>query len=195
MYWDTSCLYTPDTPHCGGPIATFTAVLGFNEPDNAHQSNIAVSAAVAAWPMLLAVAANSNGALVGSPAMAGNPVTDPWLPKFMDAVGSTVNFTTLHWYKGVDSAHFISDVNALVAAYGKPVWVTEFAPQFETDAKKDPFHFSYHQVGEFLKAVHKFMEKHPMVHRYAWHDAGIGSSALFFENGTATPTGVLYGSV
>jgi hypothetical protein len=193
MFWGTGCLHTPDTPHCGGPInATATHVLGFNEPDFSHQANMTVSAAVAAWPLLVKAAASR---LIGSPAVAGNPVTGAWLPRFMASVGSTVSFTTLHWYKGTDSQLFISDVNSLIEAYGKPVWVTEFAAQFQAEAEKDPFRYSYEEVGRFLTAVLLFMEDNPMVHRYAWHDAGVGSSALFFENGTATPTGISYGCI
>ena len=198
MFWSTSCLYNPDTTRCGGPIdSSATAVLGFNEPDNQHQSNMNVTAALAAWPLLLkgASSCSSGSALIGSPALAGNPVTDTWMPAFMATAGDTVNFTTLHWYKGANAELFISDVKALVAAYGKPVWVTEFAAQDHATAEKHPFRYSWHEVGEFVKKVLTFMEGHAMVHRYAWHNAGVGSSALFFENGTATPTGIVYGSV
>jgi hypothetical protein len=54
-------------------------VLGFNEPDNAKQSDLQVSDALAAWPSLQARAHS-----LGAPATAGNPLKKAsWLDEFM----------------------------------------------------------------------------------------------------------------
>lgn len=74
-------------------------ILGFNEPDNAHQSDATVAEALAGWP---AVAKKAGRA--AAPAMAGNPVTGAWLPAFMAQAEPAPNVVPLHWYKGTNAS-------------------------------------------------------------------------------------------
>lgn len=154
--------------------ANSTVVLGFNEPDNGKQSNLTVSEGVAAWPSL-----HGRAQLVGAPAMAKDP-TKPgsWLMDFMRSAPK-VDFMTLHWYKGANAKKFIADVQTLCEAYHKPVWVTEFAPQTAGDAREKPSRYSQVEVDTFIKEATQWMEKSDCVHRYAWHDAKVGTSSLF----------------
>ncbi|MCX8520266.1 MAG: glycosyl hydrolase [Rhodoferax sp.] len=169
--------------------ASSAAVLGFNEPDHEKQANLSVSQALSAWPALQA-----RTQLAGAPAMAKNPLKkDSWLMEFMSGVPK-VDFITLHWYKGANVQKFISDVQALCALYRKPVWVTEFAPQTAAGARKNPARYSQAEVEAFMAASTQWMEQSDCVHRYAWHDAKVGTSALF-EGRELTATGRAYAQV
>ncbi len=164
-------------------------ILGFNEPDNEKQAKTSVTDSLKAWPMV-----ESKGKLIGSPAMAGNPVTGDWFPIFMKTKPK-IDFVTVHWYKGIDSKHFIKDMEELYTAYGKPIWVTEFAPQTASSSKQNPAKFSQTQVDKFIFTVIEWMEKTPYIHRYAWHDSRAGTSALFDEKGELTLTAKTYARV
>ena len=190
MFWSAFCLTNVSSPKCGTPPAGSTHVLGFNEPDLDVQSNMTVEQALAAWPLLVAESKRLGGALIGSPAMARDPVTT-WLPEFMAQVGDTVNFTTLHWYKSCDSAMFIRDVRDLINKYNKPVWITEFNTQWG----EKPYAYTQAETIAFLRDVFKFLDFEPMVHRYALFDVKVGPGAIFFpENGSLTETGLFYAS-
>jgi hypothetical protein len=169
----------------GAPVSG-GVVLGFNEPDNEKQANIPVSEALAAWSQVAARAPR-----VGSPAMAGNPLSSPWLEEFMRA-SPKVDFITVHWYKGVHPEHFVRDLEAIHTKFGKPIWVTEFAPQTVAGSEREPGKYSQLQVDQFIAASVGWMERTPYVERYAWHDSRIGTSALFDSSGALTATGKAY---
>jgi hypothetical protein len=161
-------------------------LLGFNEPDHPKQANLSVEDALAKWPAL-----SAKAGFIVSPALAGNPVTKDWLNGFLKA-GAKVDAIAVHWYKGADAARFIKDLEQIHAHFGKPIWVTEFAPQTAADSAAAPSKYSQAQVDAFIAASTRFMEKTPWVQRYAWHDSGIGTSALFTEQDELTPTGKAY---
>ena len=103
-----------------------------------------------------------------------------------------VDALAVHWYKGADSARFIKDLAEIHAHFKKPLWVTEFAPQTAADSAENPTKFTQAKVNAFIEETTAFMEKTPWVHRYAWHDSGVGTSALFTDQGELTPTGKAY---
>jgi hypothetical protein len=190
MFWSAFCLINPSSHKCGSPPPGSTHLLGFNEPDLDIQSNMTVADAVAAWPLMVAESKRLGGALIGSPATAGDPVKT-WLPDFMAQVGHTVNFTTLHWYKSCHSTQFIDDVRALIQKYNKPVWITEFNTQWGDK----PYAYTQAETIAFLRDVFTFLDLEPMVHRYALFDVMVGPGAIFFpENGSLTETGQFYAS-
>jgi hypothetical protein len=164
-------------------------VLGFNEPDNDKQANLTAKEALAHWP---AVAAKAS--MVGGPAMAGNPLKSEWLEEFMKGKPK-VTFITVHWYKGVDAKHFIKDLEEIHAKFGRPVWVTEFAPQTAASSQKDPDKFTPAQVAQFIADTTRWMDGTPWVQRYAWHDSRVGTSSLFDDKGELTATGKAYAAV
>ncbi len=164
-------------------------VLGFNEPDHEKQSNIPVKDALARWPAI-----KSKGKQIGSPAMAGNPVTGDWLPAFMRNKHQT-DFICVHWYKGADTRKFINDMEQIHQKYDKPIWITEFAPQTDESTQQNPAKFSQQQVEEFIKETTRWMESTNYIHRYAWHHprGGVtGTSSLFDKSGALTATGKAY---
>lgn len=168
------------------PEQSVPFLLGFNEPDHPKQANLSVEDALEKWPAL-----SAQAGLIVSPALAGNPVTKDWLNRFLKA-GAKVDAIAVHWYKGADAAHFIKDLELIHAHFKKPLWVTEFAPQTAADSAAAPAKYSQAQVDGFIAASTRFMEKTPWVQRYAWHDSGVGTSALFTEQGELTPTGKAY---
>lgn len=168
-------------------ISQAKIILGYNEPDNVNQSNIAVGDAVSNWPALV-----SRSQQTGSPAMAGNPSVDgSWLLAFMSQKVK-VDFITIHWYKGCDPQKFMADITAVIQKYNLPVWVTEYAPQTVSDSNTSPQKYSQAQVTAFINATTSWMNTQPMVARYAWHDSKTGTSAIFTSQGTLTSTGIAY---
>lgn len=171
-----------------GALIKGDTVLGYNEPDHEKQSNIPVKEALAHWPTIEGKAKN-----VGAPATAGNPLKSEWLQEFMKG-SPKVTFITVHWYKGADAKHFIRDMEEIHAKFGKPIWVTEFAPQTAGSSEKEPNKFSQAQVSQFISETIRWMEATPWLERYAWHDSKAGTSALFDKAGALTETGKHYAS-
>ena len=161
-------------------------VLGFNEPDNEKQANLSAKEALAHWPAIA-----TKARYVGGPATAGNPLKSEWLEEFMKG-RPKIDFITVHWYKGVDAKHFIRDLEEIHTKFGKPVWVTEFAPQTAASSKSDPDKFTHAQVAQFISDTTHWMDSTPWLGRYAWHDSRAGTSGLFDDKGQLTPTGKAY---
>jgi hypothetical protein len=176
-------------------------LLGFNEPDNANQSDMTVSEALSLWPQLMA-----TGMTLGSPAVSADAATPGgWLDQFMSgaaARGYRVNFITVHWYGGDFATgpavqQLQSYLQAIYDRYHLPIWLTEFAlanfgggtPSYPTDS----------QQAAFLTAATSMLEHLSYVQRYAWF--GLGSSAtdgsmgLFSSGPVATPVGQAFEAV
>ena len=39
-----------------------------------------------------------------------------------------VDFIAIHWYKGINTDKFISDLTLIYKKFKLPIWVTEYAP-------------------------------------------------------------------
>ena len=138
------------------------------------------------------VGASTN---LGSPSMAGNPVTSgSWLQQFMQS-SPKVDFITVHWYKGVDTTKFYTDMTDIYNLFKKPIWVTELAPQTAAQSSANPTQYSQTQVDNFIKAVTTWMNNQSFIQRYAWHDSQAGTSAIFTSGGQLTATGQTYAAV
>jgi len=170
-------------------LTTTNTLLGFNEPDNANQSNMSVATAVSNWNSLTSKCTN-----IGSPATAGNPLTaGSWLTQFMNSTPKPkVDFVCVHWYKGCNASKFKSDMTAIINLYGKPIWITEFAPQTVSSSTANPTKYSQAQVNAFINSVVPWMEANPMIIKYAWHNSKSGTSATFTTAGQLTATGITY---
>lgn len=131
------------------PHPSTKTLLGFNEPNLAHQSNLTPEQACALWPDML-TAAKKHGLSVGSPAVNhcvvggngqlmqdGSPAgTNCFMSPIqrLDAFFAlpgcgldTVDFLTTHKY-GTDAAATIDYLHRLHHRYKqKPIWLTEFA--------------------------------------------------------------------
>jgi Glycosyl hydrolase catalytic core len=175
-------------------------LLGFNEPDNASQSNMTVAQALALWPRLMATHLK-----LGSPAVATDAATPGgWLDQFMKgarADGYRVNFIAVHWYGGDfatgAAVHQLeSYLRAIHARYHLPIWLTEFALiRFgETTVFPSP-----RRQADFVTAATSMLQRLKFVQRYAWFalpaTAGDGSAGLFRPGAVATRAGRAFEAV
>lgn len=159
------------------------ALLGFNEPDNAGQSNILPAVAASLWPQL-----EATGMRLGSPAVSVGHQW--WLEQFFgNCTGCRVDFITVHWYAewggGCSPNAFIKYVNRFTK-YGKPLWVTEFSCTLAWSAA-DNLSFLKGLLPTLTATV-------PLLERYAWfttrsQEANWSNVTLVDSNGTFTELG------
>ncbi len=177
-------------------------LLGFNEPDGEEQANISVEDSLPAWDQLVTV-----GAPMVSPATV-DPLNQ-WMQDFMAVRGNDVSYVAMHWYGGINADAFLAKVDAVYSAYGKPVWITEFAvadwdAALAVDAVEDDpatlevdetaaaipaveNKYSEQQVIDFMKTVLPALDENENVFRYSWFSVSptadnfhnLSSSALF----------------
>ncbi|WP_323785955.1 glycosyl hydrolase [Thalassovita sp.] len=147
------------------------ALLGFNEPDRnngKHQAGLSVKKAAALWPKL-----EARGLRLGSPATTQGETLGKgsWQHRFMTEVGRRglrVDFMAVHYYsKNGDVAAFRKWLQAVHRAYGRPIWVTEFAM---IDWNR-PGAVSYQQNARFAEQAIAMMENLAFVERHAWFAA------------------------
>ncbi len=166
-------------------------VLGFNEPDNTGQSNIAVATAITLLPSF------DNAAIaVGTPATQANATGQTWFKDYMGQVAANTelraDFIALHWYgwnAGSCDAQASQLESYIKYAEGfpgnRPIWLTEWgclnlsAP---TTAG----------VVAFYKGAVAVFAKHPRVVRYAWYPWSPANCALNNSDGSLTDLGVAY---
>ncbi|HXB49842.1 MAG TPA: glycoside hydrolase family protein [Streptosporangiaceae bacterium] len=169
-------------------------LLGFNEPDNAGQSNMTVAQALHLWPRLM-----STGMTLGSPAVATGAATPGgWLDRFMAGAVADhyrVNFIAVHWYGGDfatgAAVHQLEAyLRAIHARYRKPVWLTEFALMKFGASTTFP---SARRQAAFVKAATAMLQRLKFVQRYAWFalpaTPGDGTAGLFRPGAIATRAG------
>ena len=169
-------------------------LLGFNEPDNAGQSNMTVAQALTLWPRLM-----STGMRLGSPAVASGAATrGGWLDDFMRGAAARhyrVNFIAVHWYGGdFATSAAVGQLRSYLVAihnrYHRPLWLTEFAL----------IRFGAHAVfpsparqAAFVTAATSMLRSLSFVQRYAWFalpaSTGDGSAGLFRPGAIATAAG------
>lgn len=175
-------------------------LLGFNEPDNAGQSNMTVAQALALWPRLMATHLK-----LGSPAVATDAATPGgWLDQFMKGArtdGYRVNFIAVHWYGGDfatrAAVHQLeSYLRAIHARFHLPIWLTEFALIRFGSTTVFP---SAPRQAEFVTAATSMLQRLKFVQRYAWFalpaTAGDGTAGLFRPGAVATRAGRAFEAV
>jgi hypothetical protein len=172
-------------------------LLGFNEPDNAGQSNMTVSQALNLWPRLIATKMK-----LGSPAVATNAATHgAWLDRFMRGARARhyrVDFITAHWYGGdfrtkPAVGELKSYLQAIHARYKLPIWLTEFALIRFASTVTFP---TARQQAAFVTAATSMLQRLSYVQRFAWFalpatsgPTGDGSAGLFRPGAIATAAG------
>jgi hypothetical protein len=160
--------------HASEPIATEIAkmvsaghqtVLGFNEPDNASQSNMTVATAVSLWPELT----TKGPAQVGSPATAANTAGQAWFQQFMTQVAQQklrVDFIALHWYGwnagACNDASTLESYLTWAEQWKLPLWLTEWGCMNDSDPTAAT-------VKTFYNDAIAMFKKHPLLQRYAWY--------------------------
>lgn len=168
-------------------------LLGFNEPDGERQANMTVAEAVEKWPMLEEV-----GVPLGSPATV-TPLND-WMKEFMQQAtqkGLRVDFVCVHWYGGTNAQAFLDRLEEVYKLYGKPIWITEFAPADWNATTPEENRHSPAAVLSFMQNLLPQLENLSYIQRYSWfsfgQDRAAGtSSALFDADGNLTTLGEFY---
>ncbi|WP_052120445.1 glycosyl hydrolase [Inquilinus limosus] len=169
------------------------ALLAFNEPDGKRQADMSVDEAVGAWDRLRPLARR-----IGSPAAVN--ALGPWFKDFsarMAAQGKDYDFVAVHWYGAPSAKSFLRKIDDIHAAYGKPIWITEFAVSdwAARDGRKS--RYSTAATERFMRTVLPELERRPYVERYAWMGAGAYreatiSSRLVDDSGGLTALGRIY---
>ena len=177
--------------------AGYTTVLGFNEPDNASQSNLPVATALALWPSF-----NNPAVKLGSPATQANTTGLAWFTTFMDAVNADttgtlrVDFIAAHWYgwnagscdtKAATLEAYLKQLEAIPG--NRPIWLTEWGCLNDSNP-------SAAVVQAFFSGALTMLAKHPRVVRYGWYpwttnnelvgDAGLTALGEVFAMAPAT---------
>ncbi|KAI0080729.1 glycoside hydrolase [Panus rudis PR-1116 ss-1] len=145
-----------------------THVLGFNEPQQAGQSNMSPGDAATLWKEQIEPL-KTQGIRLGSPAPSSAPSGRQWLLDFLGACGAgcTVDFVALHWYD-VNSTAFVDYLYNFHDTFQRPIWVTEWACQNFNQADQQ---CSAQDVIDFMNATQSFMDTTDWVERYAWFGA------------------------
>jgi beta-glucanase (GH16 family) len=162
----------------------YQAVLGYNEPDMASQSNVSVADAVAALPTFV-----NSGIRVGSPATATPICNSPWFSQYMTQAHANnldVSFIALHTYMATaDPAAFLALIDSTYQKYGKPIWITEFGcADWTQNTFSGNSATAKAQVSAFMVAVLPALDSRSYVERYAWFpfddtDQWGGASGLY----------------
>lgn len=103
-----------------------TCAMGFNEPDKSEQSNIPEEDAADQWPRL----ERMQLPLVGPCPAQSNGSWRQNYEAMAAERGLRSEYMALHWYAGCNGGspqNIINVINSLYSAYGKPIWITEFA--------------------------------------------------------------------
>jgi hypothetical protein len=168
----------------------FTTVLGFNEPDNSTQSNIAVANAVGLWSSF-----SVPGIRLGSPATSANSAGQTWFKDFVNQVNALssvkTDFLAIHWYgwnagscdsKASQLESYVKSIEGL--AGNRPIWVTEWGclNQSAPDAQT---------VIDFYKAAVTMFDRHPRIERYSWYPWSTNCD-LNDKSGALTELGKVY---
>ena len=172
-----------------------THVLGFNEPERSNQANLSVSTAVDKWQTLHDGFLGSGIQLV-SPAVSDNADGRDWLSEFMTEVDNRnlqVDAVAFHWY-GVDNPNnpagaanqLLNRVDAYHAAYGRPIWLTEFALHDWGGNYSDEEMRVANQV--FLEHVIPGLESRSYVEKFAFYNWF--SDSTLVEGNPLAPTNV-----
>ncbi len=175
------------------PKHAFTALLGFNEPDNQNQSKITVESAIQAWPMLM-----KTSLKLGSPACVN--AEGEWMRDFMKQAKEKnlrVDFVTVHWYGNPNAKGFITKLKRIHELYDKPIWITEFAVADWQAKSLEENRYTPQEVHAFMKEVLPQLDELKFIERYAWFPSGpknvkLAPSSLFNEDGSLTKLGKFY---
>lgn len=163
-------------------------LLGYNEPDNPAQCNVA--AASAATTHQTYMNPFSGKAKIGAPAVTNSNVAGQsldWLSEWITACGGACafDFCPVHWYNTMEAGaedlfDFVTKAQATCGS-DKTIWVTEFAPNVDnpTDA----------QVSSFLETVQDAFDNnatYSFVERYSYFYVADG---LLVNGNTASSYG------
>lgn len=166
-------------------------ILGFNEPDGKAQANMSVDEAIALWPRLEEI-----GVPIGSPATVSP--NNAWMIEFMEKAKTNnlrVDFLAVHHYGGANIMAMINKLKETYVAYGKPIWITEFAVADWGAASPSSNRYSTEEVIDFMNKGLSALDEIEWIERYAWFSgtqAPLFTSALFDDDAVITEVGQVY---
>lgn len=166
-------------------------ILGFNEPDGKAQANMGVDEAIALWPRLEEI-----GVPIGSPATV-NP-NNAWMVEFMKKAKEKnlrIDFIAIHSYGGPNIMSMINKLKETYVAYGKPIWITEFAVADWGATSPSSNKYSKAAVIDFMEQGLKALDEIEWIHRYSWFSgtqAPLFTSALYDDDAVITEVGQVY---
>ncbi len=169
MIWGAGTAASIQTAVAGFASKGYKNLLGFNEPDNTTQSNIAVASAIALLPAFDGAASIA----VGTPATQANTTGQAWFKEYMaDVAANTAlraDFIAIHWYGwnagSCDAAasQLESYINYAEGFPGnRPIWLTEWGCLNQSAPTAAG-------VIAFFKGALAVFAKHPRLARYAWY--------------------------
>ncbi|MCL1868151.1 MAG: glycosyl hydrolase [Paludibacter sp.] len=146
-------------------------ILAFNEPNFTSQANLTPAQAAAKWSALKALAQELNLQII-SPACNYSAWTQysapyKWLDEFFAQPGVSINDVAgiaIHSYMGwaVATNGYVQEY---INRYNKPLWLTEFCAWDNFQSNNGGT--ALQQRKEMIDML-DFMERNPMVARYAW---------------------------
>lgn len=175
---------------------TIKNVLAFNEPDLGDQADMTVDEAVALWPLL-----ETLSVPISSPATSA-PLND-WMREFMnkaEANNLRIDFVAIHIYNKNVAANFLALIEEVYQAYGKPIWITEFAVRDMDATTSVTNKYSEAYVLSFMNTVLTALDELDYVKRYSWFDPNsnnpkyprLVTADLISETNELTPLGDFY---
>ena len=190
MIWGAGTAASIQTTVAGLASKGFKYVLGFNEPDNATQSNITVASAIALLP-----AFNSPTIAVGTPSTQANTTGQAWFTQYMaDVAANTAlraDVIAIHWYgwnAGSCDAAASQLESYIKYAEGfpgnRPIWLTEWGCLNQSAPTTAG-------VIAFFKAALAVFAKHPRLARYAWYQWS-PNCEVYNTDDTLTELGQVY---
>jgi hypothetical protein len=159
--------------------------LGFNEPNEAGQSNMDPGTAASLWIQYIEPL-KAKGYRVGSPATSSNPNGLTWMQNFFAACngGCNPDFMALHWYD-ISSSAFTTYLELWYSTFNKPIWVTEFAYQdFNGNDQGD-----LPTIQAFMGEVTAWMDQQDYVEQYCWFGAMLNMQGVNPLNTLMNPDG------
>ncbi|MDR0828600.1 MAG: DUF5010 C-terminal domain-containing protein [Prevotellaceae bacterium] len=172
-------------------------LLGTNEPNLTDQANQTPAQTAAQWQQYVDLSKELNLKLI-SPAMnygtlAGYSDPVKWLDEFFRLVNpDDIHGIAIHAY--MNSAGSMKTFIDRFRKYGKPIWLTEFACDF------NPTPSVVSQIA-LMNDICSYMEADPLVERYAWFMLRGGpadvNNALMDKSSSPMPTllGDLYNAL
>jgi hypothetical protein len=191
MIWGADTAANIKTTVAGFASKGFKYVLGFNEPDNATQSNITVASAIALLPAFDSVATIA----IGTPATQANTTGQAWFTQYMAGVAANTTLRAdviaIHWYgwnAGSCDAAASQLESYIKYAEGfpgnRPIWLTEWGCLNQSAPTAAG-------VIAFFKAALAVFAKHPRLARYAWYQWS-PNCEVYNTDDTLTDLGQVY---
>jgi beta-glucosidase len=185
MFWGSA-----STKNASALFATpaSTAVLGFNEPNGAGQSDLTPAEAASLWPVV-AAAAKAHGLALVAPAPSGTDTA--WLDAFFSlCAGCEADIAAIAMHPYVCNEPGLRGALDAFAKFGKPLWVTEFNCGDGMKNATAAEHLAW------MKIALPILDADARVERYAWmsgRNKKVPGSALFDgPGGSLTQLGRFY---